>query len=95
MTLSDVAVTADEGYAEGGVNMETIDRIEVNAGVCSGKPVIRRTRIMMRNILGMIAGGYSIDRILSAYPGLSDEDVAAALEYAARVVDTRALNCAS
>lgn len=64
-----------------------MERIEVNPGICGGKPVIRGTRIMLRNILGMVAGGYSVDRIVSAYPELSREDVNAALEYAARVVD--------
>jgi uncharacterized protein (DUF433 family) len=67
--------------------METMDRIEVNPGICSGKPVIRGTRIMVRNILGMVAGGYSIDMILTSYPELRREDVIAALEYAARIVD--------
>lgn len=67
--------------------MEAMDRIEVNPAICSGKPVIRSTRIMVRNILGMVAGGYSIERILASYPDLSREDVIAALEYAAKVVD--------
>jgi uncharacterized protein (DUF433 family) len=64
-----------------------MDRIEVNPAICSGKPVIRGTRIMVSNILGMVAGGYSVDRILTAYPDLSREGVSAALEYAAKVVD--------
>jgi uncharacterized protein (DUF433 family) len=64
-----------------------MDRIEVNPAICSGKPVIRGTRIMVSNILGMVAGGYAVDRILTAYPDLSREDVSAALEYAAKVVD--------
>ncbi len=42
---------------------------------------------MVRNILGMVAGGYTVDRIVESYPELKREDVAAALEYAARVVD--------
>jgi uncharacterized protein (DUF433 family) len=67
--------------------MEAMDRIEVNPAICSGKPVIRGTRIMVRNILGMVAGGYPIDKILASYPDLGREDVIAALEYAARVVD--------
>jgi uncharacterized protein (DUF433 family) len=41
-----------------------MDRIEVNSAICSGKPVIRGTRILVRNILGMIAGGYTVDRVL-------------------------------
>jgi len=64
-----------------------MDRIDVNPEICGGKPVIRGTRIMVRNILGMIAGGYTVDRILAAYPDLSRDDVNAALEYAAKVVD--------
>jgi uncharacterized protein (DUF433 family) len=67
--------------------MDATDRIEVNPAICGGKPVIRGTRIMVRNILGMVAGGYAIDKILTNYPDLTAEDVAAALEYAARVVD--------
>jgi len=43
---------------------------------------------MVRNILGMVvAGGYTVDRILTAYPDLSTENVKAALEYAAKVID--------
>lgn len=62
-------------------------RIEVNPGICGGKPVISGTRIMVRNILGMVAGGYTVDRILAAYPDLTRDDVNEALEYAAQVID--------
>lgn len=64
-----------------------MDRIEINPAVCSGKPVIRGTRVMVRNILGMVAGGYTMERVLESYPELTLDDVMAALEYAARVVD--------
>ena len=67
--------------------MEIIDRIEINPAICAGKPMIRGTRVMVRNILGMVAGGYSTDKILASYPDLSREDVISALEYAAQVVD--------
>jgi uncharacterized protein (DUF433 family) len=62
------------------------DRITVDPQVCSGKPVIRGTRIMVQNILGMVAGGYAAERIVQAYPELTVADVSAALEYAAQVV---------
>lgn len=62
------------------------ERILVDPKVCSGKPVIRGTRIMVKNILGMVAGGYTVERIVQAYPELTKEDVSAALEYAAQVV---------
>ncbi len=61
--------------------------ITVDANVCGGKPVLRGTRIMVRNILGMVAGGYTVERIVQAYPELTPEMVAAALAYAANVID--------
>lgn len=67
--------------------MEIEERISVDPAVCGGKPTIRGTRIMVRNILGMIAGGYTIERVLEAYPELAREDVSAALSYASHVVD--------
>jgi len=63
------------------------DWIIVDPAVCGGKPVIRGTRIMVKNILGMIAGGYTVGQILQAYPELTQEMVEAALEYAATVID--------
>ncbi len=62
------------------------ERIITDPNVCSGKPVIRGTRIMVRNILGLVAGGYTVDRILQTYPELTKDDVSAALEYAAHLV---------
>lgn len=63
------------------------DRISVDPKICSGKPCIRGTRIMVKNILGMIAGGYTIEKVLEAYPELTREDVTEALNYASQVID--------
>jgi len=63
------------------------DYIVVNPEICSGKPVIRGSRIMVKNILGMVAGGYTIEDIMKAYPELSRDSIQSALEYAAMVVD--------
>jgi len=61
--------------------------IIVDPKICSGKPAIKGTRIMVKNILGMVAGGYGIERIIEAYPELTREMIQAALEYAAAVID--------
>ncbi len=61
--------------------------IVVDPAICSGKPVIRGTRIMVKNILGMLAGGYTVERIIAEYPELRSEQIQAALEYAAQVID--------
>ena len=62
------------------------DRIVIDPQICSGKPAIRGTRIMVKNILGMVAGGYTAERVVQAYPELTRDDVSAALEYAAELV---------
>ena len=69
------------------------DRISIDPQICSGKPCIRGTRIMVKNILGMIAGSYNMDRILQAYPELTCEDVSAALDYASQVIDEEKVIC--
>lgn len=63
------------------------ERIAVDPQVCSGKPCIRGTRIMVKNILGLVAGGYDLEKILKTYPELEEEDIRQALDYAAFVVD--------
>ena len=61
--------------------------IEINHLICGGKPVIRGTRIMVKNILGMIAGGYTIEKIVEAYPELTMDNIRGVLQYAADVID--------
>jgi len=63
-----------------------LDRITIDPAVCHGKPCIKGTRIMVANILSLLAGGYDFARISQGYPELTDEDIRAAIEYAASVV---------
>jgi uncharacterized protein (DUF433 family) len=58
------------------------ERIEVNPDILMGKPVIAGTRIPVYLILNLLASGYDRDRIIEAYPGLTLEDIQAALQYA-------------
>ena len=58
------------------------NRIEVNPEILLGKPVIAGTRIPVYLILNLLASGYSYERIIEAYPGLTREDITAALSYA-------------
>ena len=64
-----------------------MDRISIDPDVCSGKPCIRGTRVMVSNILGLFASAYSVERILANYPSITQEDIAAALRYAAEMID--------
>lgn len=65
----------------------TMDRITVNPEICGGRPCIRGLRIRVKDVLDMLAGGSSRAEILRDYPYLEDDDITAALEFAARATD--------
>lgn len=56
-------------------------RISIDPNVCHGKPVIRDTRVLVRNILSSLASGETIEQVLEDYPNIEYEDVLAALEF--------------
>jgi uncharacterized protein (DUF433 family) len=68
------------------MEMERLERITVNPGICLGQPTIRGMRITVSTILKMLASGSSIQDVLAAYPELQAEDVQQAMKYAAWVV---------
>ncbi len=57
------------------------ERIEINPNVCSGKPVIRGTRILVTSILSQLSAGESSQAIRRGYPELAEEDIRAAIEF--------------
>jgi uncharacterized protein (DUF433 family) len=63
--------------------MTITTRIEVNPKVMLGKPVIRGTRITVELILRKLGEGATQADLLNAYPGLTREDIQAAMIYAA------------
>ena len=66
--------------------MEKIDRITIDPNVCLGQPTLRGMRITVTVVLKMLAGGKSMEDVLTAYPELEAEDVRQAMRYAAWVV---------
>jgi len=64
------------------MNSQLLQRVEVDPNILMGKPVIVGTRIPIYLILNLLASGYDQDRIIQAYPGLTHEDIQAALLYA-------------
>lgn len=63
--------------------MTITDRIELDPKVMLGKPVIRGTRITVELVLRKLAQGMSEAELLDAYPRLSQNDIRAAIGYAA------------
>lgn len=60
-------------------------RIIVNPKILGGKPVIKGTRIPVYLILELLSAGYDFKRIIKAYPDLNEEDIKAAVDYAAQI----------
>ena len=63
------------------------DRITIEPGKCGGRPCIRGLRIRVTDILGLLGSGASHQEILEDYPFLEENDILAALEYAAAQTD--------
>lgn len=63
-----------------------LKRIIVDPQVMLGKPVIKGTRLPVEIIIEKIAYGSSFDDILKDYPFLTEDDIRAALLYAARTL---------
>ncbi|HWD88554.1 MAG TPA: DUF433 domain-containing protein [Mucilaginibacter sp.] len=60
-----------------------IDRITLNPDIMGGKPCIKGLRMTVGTIIGLLASGLTSDEILKMYPYLKQEDIIAALTYAA------------
>jgi uncharacterized protein (DUF433 family) len=54
--------------------------------VCHGKPVFKGTRIMVWQVLEMLAAGEKVNDILKSYPSLTKEMIEEALSYAAEIL---------
>ena len=57
--------------------------ITIEAGKRGGKPTIRGMRITVSDILNWLASGMTIPEILADFDELTQEDIFAALSYAA------------
>ena len=58
-------------------------RITISPDICHGKPVIRNLRYPVESMLEYLAGGDTIEDLLTEFPDLEREDLLACLEFAA------------
>ena len=63
------------------------DRIVLNPKIHHGKPVIKGTRVPIVAIIGGLAGGMTMEEVCWDYE-VTEEDVRAALCYAAGLIDS-------
>jgi uncharacterized protein (DUF433 family) len=67
--------------------MDLLERITVEEGKCGGRSCIRGKRMRVTDLLDLLSHGASHEEILSDYPFLEEEDILAAIAYAARQTD--------
>lgn len=58
-------------------------RITMTPGVMGGKACIKGTRIPVEVLIDHLSSGESLDDVLEGYPDITEDDVRAALAYAA------------
>ena len=63
--------------------MRKLKRITVDPQVMGGKPCIRKMRVTVGTIVGLIGTGRTLEEVLKEYPYLEREDILEALSYAA------------
>jgi uncharacterized protein (DUF433 family) len=63
---------------------DLLDRITIRPEQCGGKPCIRGMRMRVIDILEMLAGGMTAEEILADFDFLEQDDIRAAVAYAAK-----------
>ena len=66
-----------------GATMNYQERIVRDPRVVGGEPVLRGTRVTLRTVLASLAEGATTAEILADFPTLIEEDVRAAIAFAA------------
>jgi len=67
---------------------QLLQRIDQNARVMTGKPVIRGTRLTVEYVVNLLAHGASEQEILDEHEGLTPEDIQACLLFAAQCLQS-------
>jgi uncharacterized protein (DUF433 family) len=68
-----------------------LERISIDPRICGGKPCIKGTRIWVSLILDFLADDMTEAELLDQYPGLTHEDVLAAIAYGAEAARERVI----
>ena len=65
------------------------NRISSDPAICHGKACITGTRVMVSVVVDNIAAGIPREELLRSYPSIRNEDIDAALQYAAELTRER------
>lgn len=64
-------------------------RITIDPELCHGKPCIRGLRYPVETILELLSAGMTHEDILADYDDLEEQDILAALDFAARLTKSK------
>jgi uncharacterized protein (DUF433 family) len=70
----------------------TTARISMNPKVMMGKPVIKGTRVTVEILLKKLAQNLAPNEILKNYPQLSEDDIKAAIDFAAESLGSESVH---
>lgn len=68
-----------------------LERITIEPGKCGGRPCLRGLRIRVMDVLDLLSHGASHAEILEDFPELEEDDIRAALAWAAAQAGHRVL----
>lgn len=68
------------------MRVEISKYIIADSEICHGKPTFKGTRILVSDIVELIAAGEPAEKIAKSYRGLTREMIKDALEYAAKSI---------
>jgi uncharacterized protein (DUF433 family) len=63
--------------------MNFAEYFQRDPGICGGETVLKGTRVTLRTILASLAEGGSFEQILEDYPSLTQDQLRAAVAFAA------------
>ncbi|MFC1762287.1 DUF433 domain-containing protein [Planctomycetota bacterium] len=65
---------------------QLLKRIVIDPKVMVGKPIIRKTRLTVDFILGLLAHGSAVKEICDEYQGITEADIQACLLFATKTL---------
>ena len=76
-------------------DVREFQRITIDPEVMGGKPCIRGMRVTVGMIVEALAAGRTIEQLLADFPYLEEQDIRAALAFAARLAQGHEIRLAS
>lgn len=70
---------------------QLLQRIALDPNICHGKPCIRGLRYPVELILELLSSGMNAKEIIDDYDDLENEDILAALLFAARLTQVKSI----